>query len=98
MLLASNETGGFPAVLACATIVAKASVHFQSAAGLPQDIKITGCTVFVDPYKEEVEAEVKAEAEAAEKVRIWPVNGNRIPCTVLWVLDKFMNSQKYGCL
>jgi hypothetical protein len=33
-----------------------------------QDIKITGCTVFVDPYKEEVEAEAKAEAEAAVKV------------------------------
>ena len=28
---------------------------------LLQDIKITGCTVFVDPYKEE-EAEAKAEA------------------------------------
>ena len=35
---------------------------------LAQDIKITGCTVFVNPYKEEVEAEAKADAEAKAKV------------------------------
>ena len=34
-----------------------------------QEIKITGCTVYVDPYKELVEEEAKAEAEAAAKVR-----------------------------
>ena len=40
---------------------------------LPQDIKITGCTVFVDPFREEVEAEAKAEAEAAAQVRVYRV-------------------------
>jgi Cyclophilin type peptidyl-prolyl cis-trans isomerase/CLD len=42
---------------------------YSCRAVLAQDIKITGCTVFVDPYKEEVEAEAKAEAEAKDKVR-----------------------------
>ena len=33
-----------------------------------QEVKITGCQVFVDPYKELVEQEAKQEAEAARKV------------------------------
>lgn len=32
-----------------------------------KEIKITGCQVFVDPFKEMVEAEAKADAEAAKK-------------------------------
>ncbi len=34
-----------------------------------QEIKITGATVFVNPYKEEEEAERKAAEEARLKVR-----------------------------
>lgn len=47
---------------------------------LPQDIEITGCTVFVDPYKEEVEAEAKAEAEAAAQVRVHRVLHSSCDC------------------
>jgi len=34
-----------------------------------QEVKITGATVFVNPYKEEEEAERKAAEEARLKVR-----------------------------
>lgn len=44
------------------------AVHDVCAVLVAQEIKITGCQVFVDPFKEMVVAEAKADAEAAKKV------------------------------
>jgi peptidyl-prolyl cis-trans isomerase-like protein 2 len=38
-----------------------------------QEIKITGATVFVNPYKDEEEAERKAAEEARLKVAFWRI-------------------------
>lgn len=37
-----------------------------------QEIRITGATVFVNPYKDEEEAERKAAEAARLKARVWP--------------------------